>query len=213
MKLFVTRDLPGLLCPRQRAAENWVRRRLGNIVHERRVKQIALRLFDLTQSLHGLRSSDRQLLALAAIVHDVGRSIDDETHPRQGAKLLKQASHLPLSPRQRRALIYLTRYHRGGVPELGMDKILGADDGPERLRLLLALLRAADSLDSRTIESPRLVFALRDRRLHITCYLDHDPSDARKVYGRRKKFRLLEELLDCHIELHIVQAELLELVD
>ena len=108
--------------------------------------------------------------------------------------------------------MYLTRYHRGDVPEARADDILRRDDDQEKVRVLLALLRAADSLDSRSIESPRLVFALRDRRLHITCYLDEDTPRARKVYGRRKKFRLLEELLDCRVELHIVQAEQLQMV-
>ena len=35
---------------------------------------------------------------------------------------------------------------------------------------------------------------------------------ARKVYGRRKKFRLLEELLDCEVDLHIVEAQQLQMV-
>jgi exopolyphosphatase/guanosine-5'-triphosphate,3'-diphosphate pyrophosphatase len=210
--LVVTPHLSESICHRQQAVERWACRRLGSIVHELRVKEITLKLFDLTWPLHGLRIPDRRLLALAAVVHDVGRSVDDQTHPQQGRKLLERAEHLPLSPATRRALMYLTRYHRGDVPEARADDILRRDDDQEKVRVLLALLRAADSLDSRSIESPRLVFALRDRRLHITCYLDEDTPRARKVYGRRKKFRLLEELLDCRVELHIVQAEQLQMV-
>lgn len=185
---------------------------LGSIDHERRVTQIATRLFDLTWPLHGLSRSDRKLLRLAAIVHDVGRSIDDERHPREGARMLLQADHLPLSAAERRALAYLTRYHRGAVPEAGLDRVLSRRDDHERLRLTLALLRAADALDSRAIESPRLVFAMRDRRIQITCYLAQDTPKARKVYSRRKKFRLLEEMLGCRVDLHIALAEALQMV-
>jgi exopolyphosphatase/guanosine-5'-triphosphate,3'-diphosphate pyrophosphatase len=200
------------ICHRQRAVERWVARRLGTIVHEQRVKEIGLKLFDLTWPLHGLRVPERRLLALAAVVHDVGRSMDDETHPQQGKKLIERAEHLPLSSTTRRALMYLTRFHRGTVPESKADGILDRHDDHTKLRLLLALLRAADSLDSRSIASPRLVFALRDRRLHIALYLDEDTPRARKVYGRRKKFRLLEELLDCQVDLHIVEAQQLQMV-
>lgn len=200
------------MCHRQQALERWALRRLGSIDHELRVKEIALKLFDLTWPLHGLRTPERRLLALAAVVHDVGRSIDDATHPQQGRKLIERAEHLPLSQGMRRSLMYLTRYHRGDVPGAKADDILHRDDDHQTLRRLLALLRAADSLDSRTIESPRLVFALRGRQLHIACYLDEDTPRARKVYGRRKKFKLLEELLDCEVDLHIVEAQQLQMV-
>jgi exopolyphosphatase/guanosine-5'-triphosphate,3'-diphosphate pyrophosphatase len=200
------------ICYRQQAVERWVARRLGNIGHELRVKQIATKLFDLTWPLHSLRGRHRRLLAMAAVIHDVGRSVDDRTHPQQGRKLIAKANSLPISPKTRRALMYLTRFHRGQVPPEMADNILKSDDDHQALRLLLALLRAADSLDSRTVESPRLVFAMRDRRLHIACYLNEESPKARKVFGRRKKFRLLEDLLECRVELHIFQAEALQMV-
>jgi len=200
------------MCLRQHAVEKWVLRQLGSIDHERRVKEIASKLFDLTWPLHGLGRAERRLLSLAAAVHDVGRSIDDDTHPQQGADMLVEADHLPLSSSQRRALAYLTRYHRGKVPDCGADEVLRRTDDHEALRMTLALLRAADSLDSRQIASPRLVFALLDRRLFITCYLDSDTPKARKVYSRRKKFRLLEELLDCRVDVQIAHAHALGMV-
>jgi len=200
------------ICLQQKAVESWVRRQLGSVDHEKRVAEISARLFDLTWPLHGLGRPDRKLLRLAAIVHDVGRSIDDERHPQEGARMVLDADHLPLSASERRALAYLTRHHRGKVPDAGCDRILGRTDDHERLRLTLALLRAADALDSRAIESPRLVFALLDRRLQITCYLAANIPKARKVYARRKKFRLLEELLGCDVDLRIDLAHALLMV-
>ena len=187
-------------------------RHLGSIEHERRVVQISGKLFDLTWPLHGLRMPDRRLLALAAVVHDVGRAIDDPTHPEQGARMLLEERALPISGTERRALAYLTRYHRGKVPQVGDDGILRRGDDADRLRGVLALLRAADALDGRSIESPRLVFALLGRRLHVTCYLDSMSEKARRVYSRRKKFRMLEEWLDCDVQIDVVQAEALLLV-
>lgn len=192
--------------------ERWVLRELGSVAHERRVAEIASKLFDLTCPLHGMGRSERRFLRLAAIAHDVGRSIDDQTHPTEGARMLLEAEHLPLNPSERRALAYLTRYHRGKPPELGAENILRRTDDAQTLRAILALLRSADALDGRTLESPRLMFELIGRRLQITCFLQDDTPKARKAYTRMKKHRLLEELLDCQIDLRIAQARALQMV-
>src|SRR5205085_10434109 len=105
------------VCLTYQALQRWVRRQLGAVDHERRVTAIGSKLFDLTWPLHGLGSGERRLLRLSAMVHDVGRSIDDDTHPEQGAKLLLDETHLPLGGAERRALAYLTLYHKGRVPE------------------------------------------------------------------------------------------------
>ena len=200
------------LDPQLQALERWVLRHLGSIEHERRVTQICSKLFDLTWPLHGLRISDRRLLRLAAVVHDVGRAINDDTHPEQGARMLAEDDRLPLTAFERRIAAYLTRYHRGKVPEPGDGEFIRPSDDPHRLRLLLALLRAADSLDGRSLESPQLVFSLLGRQLRVTCYLDQVTEKAHRVYTRRKKFRLLEELLDCQVEVTVTEAEALLLV-
>jgi exopolyphosphatase/guanosine-5'-triphosphate,3'-diphosphate pyrophosphatase len=185
---------------------------LGSIEHEYRVATIATKLFDLTWPLHGLSQDERRILQLAAIVHDVGRSVDDDTHPKEGARMLMEADHLPLDGSARRALAYLTRYHRGKPPQVDMEEILRRHDDKEALRMVLALLRSADALDSRSIESPRLMFALLGRRLHITCLLDNDTPRARKVYTRRKKHRLMEELFDCRVDVRVVPTGALQMV-
>ncbi len=68
-------------------------------------------------------------------------------------------------------------------------------------------------LDSRSLES--LVFALASPAgggrmaplaLRVHCYLRSDSLKARQVYRRRKKFRLLEELLDCRVDVEIAHA-------
>jgi hypothetical protein len=95
--------------------------------------------------------------------------------------------------------------------------VLAGGDDAERMLHVLALLRAADALDSRSLQSPRLVFALvglgkPDPELRVTCYLDTDCQKARKVYQRRKKFRLLEERFACRVELDVAQAEAIQMV-
>jgi len=214
---FADRTSKEFRCPRHQSIERWVARQLGAVEHERRVTTIASSLFELTWPLHQLAENHLELLRLGAVVHDVGRSIHNKTHPIQGARLLMSEASLPVSMTERRALAYLTLYHKGAVPEPGRDAILSRSDDADQLRLVLSLLRAADALDSRSLESPRLVFALVGRAtrlptLHVTCYLETDCAKARRVYQRRKKFRLLEELLGCQVEIEVAQAAALGMV-
>ena len=99
----------------------------------------------------------------------------------------------------------LTRLHRGKMDSRAMRL-------SRRMLVLLALLQAADGLDSRAIESPKLVMAFHGRRMHITCYLDELTDRAIKVYGRRKKFALLEEVLDCRVDVNLVEGRELRMV-
>ena len=199
--------------------EKWVHRHLGRVDHERRVAEIAATVFDLTKPLHDLSAADARLLRLAAFVHDVGRSVDDAEHPRHGAAMVLADESLPLPDSQRRALAYLTLYHRGPVPAAGDDDVLHPEDDHPRLRRVLALLRCADALDSRSRETPRLAFALvADGRrrgcpvLRITCYLQSRDEKVRRVYKRRKKFRLLEETMGCRVDVEVARAEKMRLV-
>lgn len=195
------------ICLKQHGAERWVARRLGAVDHERRVAAIASTLFDLTADIHELGMPQRRLLRLASILHDVGRSVDRKSHPAEGARMIAADSTLPLTAAERRCLCYLTRYHRGAVPQNGYAEYLTGADDRKAMHRLLALLRAADALDSRSAVVPRLVIAMRGRRIAVTCYLDEDCSRARRIYRRRKKHRLLEEVLGCRLEVDIRLAE------
>src|SRR4051812_31632233 len=93
----------------------WVDRHLQGIGHEQRVVRISSTLFDLTRSLHDLSFSQRRLLRAAALVHDVGRSIDKANHPEVGAQMILRSRSLRLSEADRRALAFLTLYHRDEI--------------------------------------------------------------------------------------------------
>ena len=201
------------------AVERWVRRQLGAVQHELRVAEIGATVFELTSPLHRLEAAaDARLLRLACLVHDVGRCVDDAEHPAEGAAMLLADDSLPLSAAERRSLAYLTLYHRGDVPDLGDDDVLHPGDDHARLLKLLAMLRCADGLDSRSLESPRLVFALlagaadAPPQLRVTCYLQSDNPKVRRVYSRRKKFRLLEQTLGCRVEVEVATAQALRMV-
>ena len=187
------------------AAARWVQRKLGDCTHERRVLAISAKLFELTRPVLNLGLAENRLLRLAALVHDVGRCVSDKDHPQQGAEMLAQTSALELSPHDRRALAFLTRYHRGAnVPETDREEYLGPHDRRPTLHAILALLRAADALDSRRLPPPQLVVGLQGRRLGIHCLVHPEHyRDAREVFDRKKKFNLLSDLLGTPVAVQI----------
>lgn len=198
-------DPPAAWSDEERTVLAWVRRRLGGTAHERRVARIASRMFDLTAARHGLSARHRRLLRLAAIVHDVGRCVNDDDHPQEGAYLLLADHALPLSAQDRRLLAFLTRYHRGAVPEPGFERILRRDDPREPAYKLLGLLRAADALDKRPQrrEPPRLRLTLDGPRLRVDCLVRKRPRRTEKTLTQPAKFRLLEELTGCRVHVRV----------
>jgi len=197
---------------KREAVECWVEKHMGNVAHERRVLRIAGELLELTAELHALSGAERHLLELGVLAHDVGRSVDDDRHPAIGAEMILEDEELPLSSAERRALAYLTRFHRGSVPELEEDGILQAGDNHESLRRVLGFLRAADGLDSRWLGSPRLLMSLHRRTIQIHCYVEKDTPKIRRMFTRKKKFRLLEETLGCEVNVELALSDGLRLV-
>ncbi len=183
--------------------ERWALRHLGGIDHELRVVSIATKLHNIVTAKPRLDSRHLRLLIWGAMVHDVGRSVEDDRHPQIGAKMIEAAYSLPISKSERRALCYLTRYHRGAVPRIGKDDYLTDADDAEQLYLVLAYLRAADALDNRNVESPRLEFTARRDRIKITATLIQDSARARRAFKRRRKFKLLEELLQVEFKIRL----------
>ena len=68
-----------------------------------------------------MATAECNLLVLAALVHDVGRAFGEDNHARVGAEIILENEKLTAT--ERRRLAYLTRYHRGRVPEAGEEEI------------------------------------------------------------------------------------------
>jgi len=178
-----------------------VRGRLGGSEHERRVATIAPRLFDLLADQHQLDPNYRRLLHLAALVHDAAKPDGADGHEVRGAEMVLADRTLDISPEQRRAVAFLVRYHRGPVPRA--DRILRRGDGRRKLLVLLALLRAADALDSRRVQPTALIIRRTPRKICVKCLVEGDTADAAQMLGRPRKFKLLEKTFGLRVRVRI----------
>ena len=83
---------------RRAAISNLARRCNSDEHHTAHVTRLALRLFDETQSLHGLGPADREMLEFASMVHDIGQHVSPKGHHRHAAYLVEAAQLRGFAP-------------------------------------------------------------------------------------------------------------------
>ena len=179
--------------------------RLGHSAHERRVALIAGKLFDLLRPRHKLDDEHRLLLSTAALVHDAAKALSPADHDVRGAELVLADRSLPLSPVRRRAAAFLVRYHRDADGALDAAAKLHAIK-TDALMTLLALLHAADGLDSRRVSVEAIIARRKGRTLHITCLVGRKLARAQRLLARPRKFKLLDRTLGVDVRVSVERA-------
>lgn len=115
--------------------------------HAAQVLRLALSLFDALRRLHGFGAREREWLAAAALLHDIGVAVDYYRHHRHSAYLIENADLPGFEHAEIAVIALLARWHRQGNPKPeGYAGILGAD-GIDRVRKLSAILRLAEDLE------------------------------------------------------------------
>jgi exopolyphosphatase/guanosine-5'-triphosphate,3'-diphosphate pyrophosphatase len=164
--------------------------------HSRHVARLALELFDQTAELHGLGSTDRELLEYAALLHDIGEHVSPTGHHRHSAYLIRHGQLRGFDPAEIQLLEALARWHRRGDPKPGEEFPL-AD--PERLRSLAAFLRLADGLDrSRSGVVRDLDVRVGPSLVVVRLHADGDPE--LELWGARRKRELFEKVFGRDLE-------------
>jgi exopolyphosphatase/guanosine-5'-triphosphate,3'-diphosphate pyrophosphatase len=115
--------------------------------HANHVRFLAGRMFDQLAPLHGYAAPERELLAAAALLHDLGTAIGYDAHDVHSQTLITNAGLPGFSPREIALIALLARYHRKGTPATGAyERLLCAGDDLLLLRLA-AILRLAEYLE------------------------------------------------------------------
>ena len=170
--------------------------------HARQVRRLALALFDQLAGRLGAQPGDREVLADAALLHDVGYHINYERHHKHSYHLITHADLLGVTPAEQEAIAQVARYHRGRVPRRRHAAFAALDRaGLRRVRRLAAVLRVADGLDrghASAVEDVRVTWE------GGTCRLDVAPvagAGALRLerWGAERKADLLGRLLGAEV--------------
>lgn len=171
--------------PRAREPEDLRRRQVLQLAsrtesvhrHSLQTARLAVRLFDLTVSVHGLGTREREWLEYAALLHDIGYSIHYQNHHKHSYYLIVHAGLDAFDPREVEIVAHVARYHRGAKPKPEKQETLAALKPWQQRTIakLAVLLRLADSLD-RTHASrvDELFAAIRAHRVTLEVLSRYD---------------------------------------
>jgi exopolyphosphatase/guanosine-5'-triphosphate,3'-diphosphate pyrophosphatase len=174
--------------------------------HARTVARLALALFDATAELHAgigpaLDAHDRELLELAALLHDVGEHVASTGHHRHGAYLVRNGQLRGFAPDEVELLAAIVRWHRRGEPRVSDEFPLLDAAAIARVRALAAFLRVADGLDRSREGIVHGIDVTVTPSLVLVRPRTGAADDAElEVWGARRKRGLLERVLDREVE-------------
>ena len=162
--------------------------------HSRLVAQLAQTLFDATSDLHGLDEQQRELLAHAALLHDIGRHVSAEDQATHSAYLITHGRLRGFDPDETAVLASLARYHHKGEPGEGFAPF---DRLPARrrkaLRSLVALLQVAHGLDrGRTGAVTGLDVTVTEESVHLAVATSTDTDGELERWSAQRATKRIE---------------------
>jgi exopolyphosphatase/guanosine-5'-triphosphate,3'-diphosphate pyrophosphatase len=177
---------------------NWPER------HSRQVASLALELFDATgelhdQLVHPLDDHDRELLDLAALLHDIGEHVSSAGHHRHSAYLVRNGQLRGFAPEEIELLAAIVRWHRSGDPRVTEEFPLLDGDAIARVRALTAVLRIADGLDRSREQHVYGLDAMTTPSLVLLRLRTHGDAEL-EIWGARRKRALFEKLFEREVE-------------
>ncbi|RQD68893.1 MAG: exopolyphosphatase [Tindallia sp. MSAO_Bac2] len=131
------------------SADNIIKNFGMNEKHCHRVKKLALALFDQTSELHGMGENERKLLAVAALLHDLGMCIDYYNHHKHGFYLALNVRINGLRNRERVMVAYLVGSHRESnlKEDWKQFDMLIKEADMEKVEKMSIFLKIAEKLD------------------------------------------------------------------
>jgi exopolyphosphatase/guanosine-5'-triphosphate,3'-diphosphate pyrophosphatase len=170
--------------------------------HSHHVARIALRLFDQTKRFHALGPREREFLAAAAILHEIGFFISHAMHHRHSYYLIRNAELFGFTDNEKEIIANIARYHRKSHPKPkheGYGKLAQVDQ--EIIRKLAGILRIADGLD-RTHSSAVRDLTCRRSGDRLTISLHHAKRSSLdlEIWGAERKKNLFEEAYELEVE-------------
>jgi exopolyphosphatase / guanosine-5'-triphosphate,3'-diphosphate pyrophosphatase len=189
---------------RERSVRELAERCHYELPHSANVQRLALRLFDSLGARLGATPAERQLLADAALLHDVGYHISYDRHHKHSYHIIVHAELLGVQPADQVVIANVARYHRGAPPKK-KHRNFGALDRTLRdcVRRLAAFLRIADGFDrghTGAVETLRV--RLLQRAVRITPVASDPRASLRlECWGAHRKSALLAKVAGVPVEI------------
>lgn len=130
--------------------QQYVTKYYRDFSHAYEVKRLSLILFDeVNNSLQKIPLKYRKCLETAAILHDIGYSINSKNHNKHSFELIQKNGIDGFYDDETELVAHIARYHRGSMPDKSRHKAYGMLSKKDRktVKRLSAILRLCDGLD------------------------------------------------------------------
>ncbi|WP_425059296.1 Exopolyphosphatase [Sporomusa carbonis] len=176
----------------------------GNEAHAYHVAKLAEKMFDGWQPLLKLTTRDRKLLKVAALLHDIGITINYYDHARHSAYLVENARLFGLTHREQMLVAVVAGWHNGPAAKYVRNKLysefLDQHDW-QTARKLALLLALAESLETTQLGLiPNVQPAIAGKQAHLRLLTNDPVSIERQAAAGHRKWFKKELGLDLIIE-------------
>lgn len=176
--------------------------------HAETAARLAVQIFDQTKDLHKLGRKARQLLEMAAIVHNVGLFISHAAHHKHTYYVVRHSEQLTgFTERERELLALIARYHRRGHPSpkhAEFNRLSSKDQ--QMVTKLAGILRVAIGLDrshQALVSKVNVSFDSKAEELSLEAVSDRDVAEIQlELYSANERSDLLANALDVTVVVH-----------
>ena len=164
----------------ERSRENTLRLFESDTGHARHITKLALAMFDGWMELHKVRKNYRRLLETAAMLHDIGITINFYSHARHSAYMIQNAKLFGLTHKEQIITSAIAGWHNGVSKNYFKSRFykeMLTDSNWKlinKLSLLLALAESLDYSEMRMVHT--LTPSFNKKNAVLTIHAEHMPT-------------------------------------
>lgn len=164
----------------ERSRENTLRLFESDTGHAHHITKLALAMFDGWMELHKVRKSYRRLLETAALLHDIGITINFYSHARHSAYMIQNAKLFGLTHKEQIITSAIAGWHNGVSKNYFKSRfykeMLTESNWKliNKLALLLALAESLDYSEMRMVHT--LTPSFNKKNAVLTIHAEHMPT-------------------------------------
>ena len=164
----------------ERSRENTLSLFEADTAHARHITKLALAMFDGWMELHKVRKSYRRLLETAALLHDIGITINFYSHARHSAYMIQNAKLFGLTHKEQIITSAIAGWHNGISKNYFKSRfykeMLTESNWKliNKLSLLLALAESLDYSEMRMVHT--LTPSFNKKNALLTIHSEHIPT-------------------------------------
>lgn len=178
--------------------------------HALHVTELALTMFDEWQNLHKLQPVWRKLLKTAAMLHDIGITINYYSHARHSAYMLESAKLFGLSHKEQVMASVIAGWHHGISRSYFRNKFFKdflTDDDMSKISKMALLLSLAENLDySQTAQISAIKPSVIDKKTALLqLFAENTPT--MELHKTQENLRWFAKTFNMELKLETIKSE------